>query len=212
MNFFSAVRQKVKCMSWSMIPCMMLTFSVAMPLQAADVAAPETFVKSGIDSIIDVIVNEKDRAVRYKKVKEIFHKSFDLPRLAGMTLGGSSWRDLSMDQKVTFTDKYSEFVLSFYLDKLESYDGNKIEVGEPDFKSEGKKAIVPTNIEFQGKMAQLKYSMILGKDSWKIYDVEVEGVRLSSTYRNQFQDVLEKSEFEGLIAELDRLIGQARVK
>jgi ABC-type transporter MlaC component len=35
---------------------------------------------------------------------------------------------------------------------------------------------------------------------------------LSSTYRNQFQDVLKKSQFEGLIAELDRLISQARVE
>jgi phospholipid transport system substrate-binding protein len=128
-----------------------------------------------------------------------------------MTLGGSSWRELEMGQKVTFTEKYSEFVLSFYLDKLEGYDGNKIEVGEPEFKSKGKKAIVPTGIEFQGKMAQLKYSMILGENSWKIYDVEVEGVRLSSTYRNQFQDVLRKSDFDGLISELDRLISQARV-
>jgi phospholipid transport system substrate-binding protein len=210
MNVLSVMRKSTNPSVWPMVCCCLLV-SFFSPLYS-DVAAPETFVKSGIDSIIEVIVNEKDRGERYRKVKKIFLKSFDLPRLAGMTLGGSSWRELKMEQKVAFTDKYSEFVLSFYLDKLEGYDGNKIEVGEPEFKSNGKKAIVPTLIEFQGKQAQLKYSMILGEKSWKIYDVEVEGVRLSSTYRNQFQDVLKKSQFEGLIAELDRLISQARVE
>ena len=76
----------------------------------------------------------------------------------------------------------------------------------------GKKAIVPTQVEVQGNMAELKYSCILNKEGWRIYDVEVEGVRLSTTYRNQFSDVLEKNKFSGLMAELDRLIEQAGQK
>lgn len=173
-------------------------------------AAPDQVVKQGIDELIQVIQTEKASELRYQKVKSIFGKYFDLPRLAGMTLGGQSWRGLSMDQKRSFTEKYSEFVLAFYLSKLEDYNGQKVQVGSPELKSGGKKALVPTTVEFQGKEALLKYSMVQKGDTWQIYDVEVEGVRLSSTYRNQFQGVLNKSKFEGLLAELDRLIAQSK--
>jgi phospholipid transport system substrate-binding protein len=178
-------------------------------LMADTQKGPDVILRDGINEIIDVILKIEDRGTRFEKVKEIFFRSFDLPRLAGMTLGGTHWRSLDMKQKVLFTEKYSDFVLTFYLDKLESYDGNKVKVGSPELKSKGKKAIVPMEVEFQGNMAKLNYSMVASKQGWKIYDVEVEGVRLSTTYRNQFVEVLEKSKFDGLIAELERLTKQA---
>jgi phospholipid transport system substrate-binding protein len=172
---------------------------------ANEVAGPEVFIKQGIDGTIAAITENKDREVRYEKVKEIFWNNFDLPRLAGMSLVGDAWKSLSNEEKNIFIDKYSEFVLRFYLGKLEGYNSNKIVVGEAEVKN-GTKATVLTSVEFGGKMAQLKYSLTLKDSAWKIYDVEVEGVRLSSTYRNQFQSSLNSKKFKGLIEDLDQLI------
>ena len=173
------------------------------------VPAPETFVKAGIDQTIKAITESQNSEERYEKVKVIFQQYFDLPRLAGFSLGGSAWAGLSEDEKNTFIEKYSEFVLRFYLGKLEGYNSNKIEVGTSEIKK-GTHATVPTLIEIGNTKAKLKYSMILKDKDWKIYDVEIEGVRLSLTYRDQFVSSLKSKNFVGLIEDLDRLINKAK--
>ena len=175
----------------------------------AAVPAPETFVRSGIDQTIQAITGSQTREERYEKVKVIFQKYFDLPRLAGFSLGGSAWGGLSEDEKNAFIEKYSEFVLRFYLGKLEGYNSNKIEVGTSEIKK-GTHATVPTLIEIGNTKAKLKYSLILKDSEWKIYDVEIEGVRLSLTYREQFVSALNSKKFVGLIEDLDRLINKAK--
>lgn len=179
----------------------------------SEASKPEDFVKKNIQDIIEIVVKEKGTSdaeieARRQKIKDIFVSCFDLPRLAGMTLGGSEWKQLNLEQKKLFTEKYAEFVLSFYIGKIENYNNNKIVFGDVDIKSGGKRATVNTKVEFQGAMAKMNYSLTMLDNQWKIYDVEVEGVRLSTTYRSQFQSILRKSSFEGLIAEIDKLIAK----
>jgi len=73
-------------------------------------------------------------------------------------------------------------------------------------KSNGKKAEVPFKIMVGGKSYSLTYSLKKSDERWEIYDVEIEGVRLSTQYRNQFSATIKKDGFKGLLAELDQLI------
>lgn len=176
----------------------------------AEAMKPEQFIEKNIQEIINIVVTHKEEStkeIRRKKIKDLFLHCFDLPRLAGMTLGGNEWKSLTDDEKVIFTEKYAEFVLSFYIGKIESYNNNKIELGETELKSNGKRAVVETKVEIEGAVAKISYSMLFEED-WKIYDVEVEGVRLSTTYRAQFQNILKLSQFKGLIEEIDKLIAK----
>lgn len=165
------------------------------------------YVKGSVDEIINVIETMKkgDKEKRRAKISSVFYESFDPVRLTAMTLK-SSWKELDNDQKKAFTKKYSEFVLSFYANKLESYNNNKVVYSKEEYKSGGKKAVVFTMVEFEGAMAKVNYSLAFKNDAWKIYDVEVEGVRLTSTYRSQFQSLLKKKSFEKVLEEMDKLI------
>jgi len=57
-------------------------------------------------------------------------------------------------------------------------------------------------------MAKVNYSMSSKNGKWLVYDFEVEGVRLSSTYRSQFAKVLKEKGFDGLMGELNRLLNK----
>ena len=96
------------------------------------------------------------------------------------------------------------------MDKFNEYNGNRITVEEARLKSGGKKATVPTQVDVGGATAKLTYSLFKGKRGWLVYDVEIEGVRLTSTYRGQFSEVFRKEKFDGLMAALDGLIEKAR--
>ena len=190
-------------MSVRWLVCFCFCVGFLAHLQASEpVPAPDSVVQTGIDQTINAITESKTSEERYEKVKIIFQKYFDLPRLAGFSLGGSAWGSLSEDEKNIFIEKYSEYVLRFYLGKLEGYSSNKIEVGKAEMKKETH-ATVPTLVEVGGTKAKLKYSMILKDSEWKIYDVEIEGVRLSLTYRDQFVSILNSKKFTGLVEELD---------
>ena len=118
----------------------------------------------------------------------------------------SDFKDLTDQQKSDFSQKFARFVLEFYLDKLDKYDRNKIEFVGEDIK--GSRATVMTLLEYQGKMAKVNYSMTQKGNKWLVYDFEVEGVRLSSTYRSQFSKVLKEKGFDGLMTELNKLLNK----
>jgi phospholipid transport system substrate-binding protein len=175
---------------------------------------PKAVIKKGLDDLIGIIIahrDDKDFSKRDEKIREIFYSSFDLVKMSGMTLGRTIWKEkLSNDQKQRFINKYAEFILTFYISKLSEYNDNKIEIKDPLYKSKGKKATVLTTVEFNGTDAKVQYSLSKTSKGWRIYDVEVEGVRLTTTYRSQFQGSFNKKGFDLLITELDNLIKRVK--
>jgi phospholipid transport system substrate-binding protein len=168
-------------------------------------ASPQEDLKKAVTSVLKILDSKKSRKEKRTAITEIYNTNFDAEKLGSNTLK-SDFKDLSDAQKSDFSDKFAKFVLEFYLDKLDKYDRNKIEfVGE---EIKGSRATVMTLLEYQGKMAKVNYSMIQKGDRWMVYDFEVEGVRLSSTYRSQFAKVLKEKGFEGLMAELNKLLSK----
>lgn len=48
------------------------------------------------------------------------------------------------------------------------------------------------------------YKLYKSKKDWKIYDLEVEGVSIISTYRSQFDQVLSKGTIDELLQRLEK--------
>lgn len=168
-------------------------------------ASPQEELKVAVKQVLKILDSSKPRKDKHKAISEIYYANFDLEKMGSNTLK-SDYKSLDDSQKKEFTERFGRFVLEFYMDKLDQYDRNKIEfVGE---ELKGSRATVLTLLEYQGKMAKVNYSMIQKGDRWLVYDFEVEGVRLSSTYRSQFAKVVKEKGFDGLMAELNKLIAK----
>lgn len=168
-------------------------------------ANPQEDLKKAVTAVLKTLDSKKTKKEKRAAISDIYNANFDLEKLGSNTLK-SDFKDLTADQKAEFSQKFGKFVLEFYLDKLDKYDRNKIEfVGE---EIKGARATVMTLLEYQGKMAKVNYSMTLKDNRWLVYDFEVEGVRLSSTYRSQFVKVLKEKGFEGLMTELNKLLAK----
>lgn len=173
--------------------------------QAKDASAPLAKLQTAVNSIIKILSSPGGREQKRKDIAEIYHGTFDLVGMAQMTLG-SDWKGLSDEQKRAFAARYGDFVFYFYLGKLESYENNRVEYEGAEFIGQGDKALVRTLVEYQGAMAKMIYSMRNKKEEWRVYDVEIEGVRLSKQFQSQFQKLFKEKSFEAVMAELDSLI------
>ncbi len=168
-------------------------------------ASPQEIVKKAVSKVLHTLDSKKSKKEKRQIITEIYHNNFDLEKMASNTLK-SDYKKLDDAQKKDFAEKFGRFVLEFYLDKIDKYERNKIEfVGE---EIKGSRATVMTLLEYQGKMAKVNYTMTQKGDQWLVYDFEVEGVRLSSTYRSQFAKVLKENEFDGLMGELNKLLAK----
>ena len=155
--------------------------------------------------MLQILDSKKDKKTKRAAISEIYETNFDFEKLGSNTLK-SDYKKLSDEEKKSFNERFARFVLEFYLDKIDKYNRNKIEFEGEEVK--GQRATVFTLLEYQGKMAKVNYSMNQKNGKWLVYDFEVEGVRLSSTYRSQFAKVLKEKGFEGLMVELNRLLAK----
>ncbi len=162
-------------------------------------------VKNAVTQVQKVLDGSASLKEKRRRISRLYEENFDLDRMASNTLK-SDFRRLTPEQKQEFTQKFGQFVLEFYLDKIDKYERNKVEYAGQIVK--GSRATVETLFAYKGKMAKANYFLTLKDGRWFIYDFEVEGIRLSSTYRSQFSQVLKERQFKGLMTELNKLIAR----
>ncbi|GAB4434431.1 MAG: ABC transporter substrate-binding protein [Turneriella sp.] len=170
-------------------------------------AGPQDELKKAVTQVLKTLDSKKSVKEKRSIISGIYDENFDLEKMASSTLK-SEYKKLDDNQKKEFAQKFGRFVLEFYLDKIDKYNRNKVEfIGE---ETKGSRSVVKTLLEYQGKMASVNYFMTEKDGRWLVYDFEVEGVRLSSTYRSQFAKVLKEQGADGLLRELDKLLAKYR--
>ncbi len=138
---------------------------------------------------------------RKQKLWEIVKTVFCFEETSRRALG-RYWLKLTPEQRKAFTDKFTKILKDFYLGKTDSYQGEKmVYVREL---VEGNRGKVRTNFfTADKKKITVDLSMLKINESWKIYDLIVEGVSVVSNYRNQFNSILAKGSFDTLMKKLD---------
>ncbi|MCB1148042.1 MAG: ABC transporter substrate-binding protein [Leptospiraceae bacterium] len=168
-------------------------------------AGPAEEMKSTISSITSVLASNKKPGDKKKELSKIYYDSFDVRLLSQRTLRNLWKTKLNAKQQDSFAEKFGKFILVYYLSRMENYNNNKIEFNGETMKGK-EAAIVHTLVEYNGKMGKVDYLVRNRGGKWLVYDVEIEGIMLSTTYRQQFAEVLAAQGYDALSKELDTLI------
>ena len=89
-----------------------------------------------------------------------------------------------------------------FLEKLSLYTDEKV-----FFKTtvqDKRKVRIPTEIVSNNNRISMIYKMYKSENDWKIYDFEIEGVSIISTYRSQFDQILSKGTIDELMKKLEK--------
>ena len=128
---------------------------------------------------------------------------FDYTFISKSTLGRFHWEnDFSVAQRDEFVKVFSKFLGNTYLEKIqEGYENQKVDYLSEDMLTPSK-AVVKTSITSPKNQIPVDYFMRAQDGTWKIYDVNVEGVSLVQNYRSQFNSFLLNQKAEKLIDQL----------
>lgn len=168
-----------------------------------DKNAAKELLETKIESALAVL-QRKDlvQQEKNKKVVEIVEPIFDYNLMAKLTLGRKYWPGLSEENRKRFTDLFVDRLKASYIDKLSLYTDEKVAYDAPV--QEGIKIKIPTRVISKSNNIAMMYKLYKSSNSWKIYDIEIEGVSLISTYRSQFYDILSKGTIDDLLLKLEK--------
>jgi phospholipid transport system substrate-binding protein len=178
---------------------------LSQTVNADDKAAAEEFLKCKLEAAFAVLQNEDlQQEVKKKEVVEIVTPMFDFALMAKLSLGKKYWPELTEENKQKFTELFIKRLRTSYLDKLTLYTDEKVTY-EPPVQVK-KKIHVPTNLISKEKKISMRYKLYKSTPTWKIYDVEIQGVSIIRSYRAQFAATLENGTIDDLLLKLEESV------
>ena len=145
-----------------------------------------------------------DTGVIHSIVRRTLLPYIDLNRMSASVVGPSYWRQANGAQRQTFTNEFSNMVISTYSNAIASYDGDRIVFYPLRGGYEGRRTVKVRSliVRRSGQKIPLSYNVIRSGGSWRVYDFSVENVSIVQSYRAQFAGTLSKSGLSGLTQKL----------
>ncbi|MEP7155841.1 MAG: ABC transporter substrate-binding protein [Betaproteobacteria bacterium] len=169
--------------------------------------APDELVRRSTNDILAAIKADKDlqtgnQAKIEKLAEEKILPNFDFPRMTQLAVG-RNWRDANDAQKKSLTDEFRTLLVRTYSTSLSQYRNQTIEVKPLKTAAADKEVVVKTQvIQPGGQPIPIDYSLEKTGNTWKVFDVLIDGVSLVTNYRSSFNSEIQKSGIDGLIKSL----------
>lgn len=184
---------------------LLLLLIVSVNTSSATAGEPTEEIRHTTDRIIAVVsdpeLKSPEKAGERKKlIREAVDERFDWEEMSRRTLA-RNWVGRTDDEKKEFIDLFGKLLERTYLEKVEDYSGEK--VSYTDEKIDGDYAIVKVNILTKNdREIPVFYRLKSKNDKWFVYDILIEGVSLINNYRSQFNSIITRSSYQGLIKKL----------
>ncbi|RED53386.1 ABC-type transporter MlaC component [Aestuariispira insulae] len=177
-----------------------------------DLKAAEKFVSAlGERTIKSLKGRSVDDPKRVTLMRDLLAESLDIERIGRIVLG-TQWRKVDKSQQKAYQEIFREYALMKYAVLVSGYDGetfsitNSQQAGRSD-------AMVFTDILKDGKpLAAVGWRITTQKGELKILDVKVEKISMVQTEKSQFQTVLQKEGFDGLLSQLQQQLDKMEAK
>jgi phospholipid transport system substrate-binding protein len=173
--------------------------------RAAD-EAPDALIKRLSTDVLETIKSDKaaqdgdmNRVIALVDTKVM--PNVDFTRMTASAVG-RSWRDATPAQQKSLQQEFKTLLVRTYSGALSQVKDQRIDVKPLRVVAGDSELIVRTEVLGRGDPVQLDYRMEKTPTGWKIYDLNVLGVWLVSTYRTQFAREVSSGGIDGLIAAL----------
>lgn len=122
-----------------------------------------------------------------------------LPDMAKAVLPPRVWNSASIVQRARFQKEFTNTLIRTYASALTSYQDQTVKVYPVRGAMNGKSVTVNSEIvSSESDPIRVSYNLIRVGNTWKLYDLSVEGVDMLDSFRSQFADILSS----GSMAEL----------
>lgn len=156
-----------------------------------------------IDQIITIIKNKDlNKEKKNEKIIEIIDPVFNYKLMARISLG-KTWNTLSSEKQDEFATLFEQKLKTSYIEKLNLYTDQKVKIIDllPYLKS---RLQLTTEVIGSKEVYEIKYNFYEDRktNEWLIYDIDLVGVSIIQTYRQQFSGLLKEKTFDEMLVVL----------
>ena len=179
----------------------------------ANAGEPTAQIRASTDKILALLSDpplksDAHRPERRQLIRNELEQRVDWATVARSSLG-RHWGKRTRAEQTEFVTVFSRFLAETCIDKFQT---NYVELKKIEYLGEkiiddyaSVKAQVTTKDQIDHPV---EYRLQKSGNDWRIYDVLLEGVSLVKNYRDQFDEILAKSSYDKLLADLRAKIPQ----
>ncbi len=173
---------------------------------AQDNSSPQYLIQNTVNQVLQSIKNQKigslDGVSKMQKIGQIVDEKImpnaDLLTTTKMAVG-PSWNKASEEQKTAIMKEFKKLLIITYSGALLRVNNQKVEYKPTNYLPTDTKVVVKSIIIEQGKSNSIDYKLHKVNDKWKVYDLNVVGVGLISSYKSEFAQQISNGGLDGLI-------------
>ena len=180
---------------------LLLNFNVGL---SAEKRTPEQIVEETSAEVLRIVNEEADKIKNEpgyvnQLIDEIIIPIVDLQSMGKLILG-KHWKTASDAQRTQFIDEFKSMLIRTYAKSIADYGHAKVSVLPQKAKNQGKYYTVSTELDLgSGVPLQVAYVFRNSGESWKVFDLSVDGLSLVKNFRTSFSQEISETSLDALI-------------
>ena len=175
----------------------------------ASAGEPLDRIRETVTDVLAVLGDETLQAperqeLRREKLRQAVYQRFGFEEMARRSLG-RHWRDLDADQRQEFVGLFSDLLERSYVGRIEGTGaGSQVDYPRETIDEEGFASVLSVITNRLGSQIDVEYRLLQrdGGTPWEVYDIVIEGVSLINNYRTQFNNIIHRTSYDGLVKQL----------
>src|SRR5262245_13224411 len=183
---------------------------LASHVTRADAGEPLDKVRQTVDNVLTIVDNKALQSQeRRAQIRQAVLQRFGFEEMAQRSMG-QHWRTLTPQQQQEFAELFTDLLERSYINRIANYKAGPQGIRYSKEDVTGDHAVVHTEItsERDPQPAKVDYNLLHKDGDWKAYDIVIEGVSLVNNYRTQFNTIILKDSYAGLVKQMRTKLAQ----
>ena len=174
----------------------------------AVMASPDEVIREAVNLLDEGLDSRRDELAADHQALYAFIDGILLPRFerefSARAVLGKHWKDATEEQRSRFIDAFYTTLLQRYAEYVLEFDTDRVEVLPFRGDADGRYSTVRTNVrQDDGTKVPVHYDLVKAKDTWRMWNVKVEGVSYVKNYRTELDEEIKSSSLEAVIQRLE---------
>jgi len=175
---------------------------------------PLVQVQKSVDEILLILQSEElhtpeKKDERKQRILTVVNRMFDFRGMARSSLG-QNWNSLTTEERDSFVSLFASLIEQRYIGKIDAYSNQKVIYKNQRVRNN--KARVYTAIIDKDMEIPIDYSLQISQGKWLIKDLKIENVSLIANYRRDFNSIIRKEQFAGLVEKITEQLEKSEMQ
>ncbi len=173
-------------------------------VQAESIESPVALLERTSQQVIKIL--QDDHELLQKEPDRVYKiiDDYILPHLDDVTMAklalGKNWKRATREQKQEFVVEFRNLLVRTYSKSLIEFSDQKINFFPIKLPEGVQRASVKAEvIQPGGPSIPMAYRVRIKNNTWKVYDIKIDGISLVTSYRGTFTQEIRKSGMDGLL-------------